>query len=130
MAGSAHAALAGPVLSQDREHVAGSAQRTRQWPPGQSTLQAPVHVMSQRAAPSQCTRLASPTVAVQLPFTYWHATVLALPQVALQVWAFWQDALHPSPPCRVHDGFPFAQKRAHDGPEQVWLQEAPAGHQQ
>src|SRR5271165_1482998 len=97
MAGSVHAAAAGPALSQASEQVAGSAHRTRQWPPGQSTLQAPVHVMSQRAAPSQCTRLASPTVAVQVPFTYWHATVLALPQVALQVWAFWHDALHASP---------------------------------
>ena len=75
-------------LSQDTEQVAGSAQRTRQRPPGQSTLQAPVQVTSQSAAASQCTRLPGPTLATQLPETCWHATVLPCPQVARHDSAF------------------------------------------
>jgi hypothetical protein len=61
------------------------------------------------AAPSQFTRLASPTLAAQLAFTYWHATVLLAPVVALHVCAFWQDAVAPSPPWSVHALSPFAQ---------------------
>jgi hypothetical protein len=48
----------------------GSAQWTSQWPPGQSTSHPAVHVTSQEDAPSQCTMLPSPTVAVQRCFTY------------------------------------------------------------
>jgi hypothetical protein len=117
-------------LSHDRAQVAGSAQRTRQWPPGQSTLQAPLHETSQSAAPSQCTRLPSPTLAAQLVLTCWHATVAPLPQVALQDCAFWHRAEAPSPPCKVHAPLPFAQSSAHWGPEHAWEHEAPAGHQQ
>jgi hypothetical protein len=79
-------------------HRLGSAHRTRQWPPGQSTSQLPVHVMSHSAAPSQCARLPSPTEATQRPETCWHAMVLPSPQMAPQVSAFWQAAMHSGPP--------------------------------
>jgi hypothetical protein len=88
---------------------------TLQCPPGQSTSQAPVHVTSHRAAPSQCTWLASPTEATHLFFTCWHATTLLVPDVTSQSAAFWQDALLSSPPCSLHVGLPFAQNSEHCG---------------
>ncbi len=69
--------------------------------------------MSHDAAPSQCARLPSPTVATQLFLTYWHAIVALRPQVASHDWAFWQDAAQASPPRRVKEALPFAQNRAH-----------------
>jgi hypothetical protein len=117
-------------LSHESAHVAGSAHRTRQWPPGQSTSHAPVQVTSQSAAASQCTRLPLPTVATQLPETCWQAIVAPSRQVASHVCAFWHAAVQPAPPRRVHAALPFAQYSAHDGPEHAWLHEAPAGHQQ
>lgn len=86
-----------------------------------------MQVTSQSAAPSQCTRLPSPTVVVQLALTYWHATVLPLPHVEVQVPAFWHDTEQVSPPCKAHDPLPFAQCKEQPGPEHVCVHEAPAG---
>lgn len=113
---------------QSRRQLAGSKQRTRQWPPGQSTSQLPAQVTSHIAAPSQCALLPSPTVATQLFATYWHAMVLLAPHVAAQLSAFWQAAVHPSPPVSVHARLWFAQKSEQlTPPPHACAHDAPSG---
>jgi hypothetical protein len=85
--------------------------------------------MSHRAALSQWARLPSPIVATQRPDTCWHATVLDGPHEALHVSAFWQAAVHSTPPeTSVHARFWFAQCSVHCGaPPHSCVHDAPVG---
>jgi hypothetical protein len=117
--------LTGP--SHARWQVAGSAQRTRQCPPGQSTSQAPLHEISHAWAPSHLTWLAGPTEASHRCDTYWHATVALRPHATLHVRAFWHDAEQVSPPESEQSWFPFAQKSVQPARAgHVWVHEAPS----
>jgi len=87
-----------------------------------------VQEMSHSAAFSQWAVLPSPTVAAQRPDTYWQAIKLSRPHVAVHVSAFWQAAVHRSPPASVHTLFWLAQCRAHPGaPPHSCVHDAPAG---